>query len=47
MNAPENPYSTLPGHGPNATRIGAALITLVEPQEGHDHAYNRWYEDDH
>jgi hypothetical protein len=47
MNEPESPYSTLPGHGPNATRIGAALITLVEPQEGHDHAYNRWYEDDH
>jgi hypothetical protein len=40
-------YSVLPGVGPYETRIGSALITLVEPTEGHDHAYNRWYEDDH
>ncbi len=44
---PENPYSTLPAEGPYDTRLGSALITLVEPAEGQDRAYNRWYEDDH
>jgi len=42
-----SPYSTLPGEGPYAPAIGSALITMVEPHEGHEHAYNRWYEDDH
>ena len=42
-----NPYSTLPAEGPYEVAIGSALITMVEPHEGHDHAYNRWYEDDH
>jgi hypothetical protein len=44
---PPSAYSTLPSEGPYETRLGSALITLVEPAEGHDHAYNRWYEDDH
>lgn len=43
--APPSAYSTLPSEGPYETRLGSALITLVEPNE--DHAYNRWYEDDH
>jgi hypothetical protein len=47
VNDAPNPYSTLPGEGPYETRIGSALITLVEPHEGHERAYNRWYEDDH
>jgi len=42
-----SPYSTLPGEGPYAPAIGSALITMVEPHEGHEQAYNRWYEDDH
>lgn len=42
-----NPYSTLPAEGPYDVVVGSALITMVEPHEGHDHAYNRWYEDDH
>jgi len=42
-----NPYSTLPAQGPYAPAIGSALITMVEPHVGHEHAYNRWYEDDH
>ena len=42
-----SPYSTLPGEGPYAPAIGGALITMVEPHVGHEHAYNRWYEDDH
>ena len=46
-NPPENPYSTLPGEGAYETRLGSALITLVEPAVGQDRAYNRWYEDDH
>jgi hypothetical protein len=32
---------------PNDVVIGGALITMVEPDVGHEHAYNRWYEDDH
>ena len=44
---PPNPYSTLPAEGPYDVAIGAALITMVEPHVGHEHAYNRWYEDDH
>jgi len=32
---------------PNETRLGSALITMVEPHPGHERAYNRWYEDDH
>jgi len=42
-----SPYSTLPAEGPDEVVIGSALITMVEPHEGHEHAYNRWYEDDH
>jgi hypothetical protein len=45
--AAPSPYSTLPAEGPYAVVIGSALITMVEPHEGHEHAYNRWYEDDH
>ena len=45
--AAPSPYSTLPGEGPYDVAIGSALITMVEPHEGHEHAYNRWYEDDH
>ena len=26
---------------------GSALFTLVDPDEGHEVAYNRWYERDH
>jgi len=29
------------------SRIGCSLITMVEPHVGHEHSYNRWYEDDH
>ena len=42
-----SPYSVLPGEGPHPAALGAALITMVEPHEGHEWAYNRWYEDDH
>ena len=45
--AAASPYSTLPAEGPDEVIIGSALITMVEPHEGHEHAYNRWYEDDH
>ena len=43
----ESQYSILPKEGPYDTAIGSALITMVEPHVGHEHAYNRWYEDDH
>ena len=28
-------------------QIGSALFTLVDPHQGHEVAYNRWYERDH
>ena len=28
-------------------RLGGALVTIVEPEKGHEVAYNRWYERDH
>jgi hypothetical protein len=43
----DDPYYHLAQTGPYAPVIGAALITMVEPHVGHEHAYNRWYEDDH
>ena len=42
-----DPYTEIAHHLPNDVAIGGALITMVEPHPGHEHAYNRWYEDDH
>jgi hypothetical protein len=42
-----DPYEQIALHLPNEVAIGGALITMVEPDPGHEHAYNRWYEDDH
>ena len=42
-----DPYRTIALSLPNEVAIGGALITMVEPHVGHEHAYNRWYEDDH
>lgn len=42
-----DPYVDLPWDGPHAPVVGHALITMVEPHVGHEHAYNRWYEDSH
>jgi hypothetical protein len=42
-----DPYAAIALHLPNEVAIGGALITMVEPNPGHEHAYNRWYEDDH
>lgn len=42
-----SPYATLPWEGSHEVGVGHALITMVEPHEGHEHAYNRWYEDNH
>jgi len=42
-----DPYYELPKTGAYDVKIGAALITMVEPHVGHERAYNRWYEDDH
>src|SRR5436305_11180180 len=46
-NLADDPYYHLAQTGPYAPVIGAALITMVEPHRGHEHGYNRWYEDDH
>ena len=42
-----NAYEQIAHHQPNEVRIGGALITMVEPNPGHEREYNRWYEDDH
>jgi hypothetical protein len=42
-----DPYVEIAHHLPNEVRVGGALITLVEPHEGFESSYNRWYEDDH
>jgi hypothetical protein len=42
-----DPYLELAAQLPNDLGIGGALITMVEPHEGFEWAYNRWYEDDH
>jgi hypothetical protein len=42
-----DPYEEIAHHLPNEVQLGGALITMVEPQRGHERAYNRWYEDDH
>ena len=42
-----SPYKKLASEGPYGPGIGSALITMVEPHPGQEHAYNRWYEDDH
>jgi hypothetical protein len=42
-----DPYDAIAHHLPNDVAIGGALITMVEPDPGHERAYNRWYEDDH
>lgn len=42
-----DPYTDVPWDGPHTAALGHALITMVEPHEGHEHAYNRWYEDSH
>ncbi|MFF4756271.1 hypothetical protein ACWD5R_38255 [Streptomyces sp. NPDC002514] len=40
-------YAELAAVGPYGADLGHALITMVEPHPGHEHGYNRWYEDDH
>jgi hypothetical protein len=30
-----------------AIKVGSMLLTLVDPHEGYERAYNRWYERDH
>jgi hypothetical protein len=40
-------YVALAGELPNEVGISGSLITMVEPDVGFEHAYNRWYEDDH
>lgn len=42
-----DPYLQIAAAQPNETGISGALITMVEPDVGFEHAYNRWYEDDH
>jgi len=45
---PDHPLVTEPGDGPaHPVRAGSMLYTLVDPDRGHEVAYNRWYERDH
>ncbi|MEC8998657.1 MAG: hypothetical protein VYC56_00045 [Actinomycetota bacterium] len=44
----DQPLVTEPGDGPDhPVRVGSMLYTLVDPEKGHEVAYNRWYERDH
>ncbi|MFE0426732.1 hypothetical protein [Streptomyces sp. NPDC058953] len=47
MSSNADAYAELASAGPYGVRPGHALITMVEPDPGHEHGYNRWYEDDH
>ncbi len=47
MHTPASPYALLAMEGPYDVAIGCALIALIEPNEGGDWEYNRWYEDEH
>ncbi len=40
-------YRTIPRADPHEIGLGGALISLVEPHQGHERDFNRWYEDDH
>jgi hypothetical protein len=42
-----NPYTAIGLDPRNEMGISGGLITMVEPDLGHERAYNRWYEDDH
>jgi hypothetical protein len=42
-----DPYTAIALDPVNEIGISGALITMVEPDAGAEHAYNRWYEDDH
>ena len=35
------------GVGDYPIKVGSMLLTMVDPQRGHEIAYNRWYERDH
>jgi hypothetical protein len=35
------------GVSDSPVRVGSMLLTLVDPERGHERAYNRWYERDH
>jgi hypothetical protein len=35
------------GIGDYPVRVGSMLLTLVDPHQGYEKAYNRWYERDH
>ncbi len=42
-----NPYTMIGLDPRNELGISGGLITMVEPDPGYEHDYNRWYEDDH
>jgi hypothetical protein len=39
--------SDVTGDADRPVRVGSMLFTLVDPNRGHEVAYNRWYERDH
>jgi hypothetical protein len=42
-----DPYAAIAADPVNEIGVSGALITMVEPDVGFEHEYNRWYEDDH
>jgi hypothetical protein len=43
----QNDPFTPGGVSDSPVRVGSMLLTLVDPERGHERAYNRWYERDH
>jgi hypothetical protein len=41
------PPPDLPAKGEYPIKLGTMLVTMVEPNQGHEVEYNRWYEHDH
>jgi hypothetical protein len=44
---PPPPVHVVGGGPEHPVRVGSMLFTLVDPHQGHEVAYNRWYERDH
>ncbi|WP_436775875.1 hypothetical protein [Yinghuangia sp. YIM S09857] len=47
MNESHQAYAELAAASRHETGVGGALISMVEPHQGTEYVYNRWYEDDH
>src|SRR3954447_2091921 len=47
MTLPDNYPLTARGVDDYPVKVGSMLLTMVDPHQGFESAYNRWYERDH